>query len=96
MKRRDPKTVAEWQEAVNGAHCMCAIHDAILYGLVTGPEIDAARCDWILDQGAKLGIVPGAGVLDSFLRGLAANGGSLEVLPTRREPAGNAEEGPSL
>ena len=94
MKKRDPKTPAEWQEAVDAAHCMRAVHDAILYGLVTGPEIDAARCDWILDQGAKLGFVPRSGVLGEFVRGLAANGGSLYApiaLTTSGKPPGTTE-----
>jgi hypothetical protein len=57
-KPRDPQTPEEWREAVDAAAFMRAIYDCYLYGLLTGPEINAARCDELLERGAKLGYRP--------------------------------------
>lgn len=65
MPRVDPSTPAEWQEAVNGAHVLRMIADCVMYGLIeTDMQIDVARCDEILDQGAKLGYRPEPGIID--------------------------------
>lgn len=63
-KPRDPKTPAEWQEAVNAAHVMRMIADCEMYGLITGPEVNVERCDAILETGAKLGYHPDPGILE--------------------------------
>lgn len=57
-KMRNPKTIQEWREAVNAAAFMRAIYDCQLYGLITGPQIDAARCDEILEEGERRGFKP--------------------------------------
>jgi len=60
MKTRNPKTAAEWQEAVDGAYFYRLLYDAWLYGLITPEpkEVNVERCDWILDQGRKLNVYP--------------------------------------
>jgi hypothetical protein len=55
---RDPKTPEEWAAAVDAAAFCRAIYDCELYGLITGPAIDAERCDEILERGARLGHRP--------------------------------------
>lgn len=58
-QKRDPKTPAEWQEAVDGAAACRAIADCQMYGLLQGgPKIDVVRCDEILERGAARGIRP--------------------------------------
>lgn len=58
MNLRDPKTDAEWQEAVNVAAAMRTIADCQMYGLITGPKINVARCDELLEEGAARGFTP--------------------------------------
>lgn len=59
MKRHDPKTAAEWQEAVDAAAGARAIADCKMYGLLEGgPEIDVGRCDEILERGRARGVRP--------------------------------------
>lgn len=64
---RDPETDAEWQEAADAAYFCLVLDSAVQYGLVEpldkDPEsdltgIDAERCEWILEQAKKRGIVP--------------------------------------
>ncbi|HZP33945.1 MAG TPA: hypothetical protein VFB23_11355 [Candidatus Acidoferrales bacterium] len=51
---RDPRTEAEWPEAVNIAAFLLSIHSAVLYGLLeTDLKIDPDRCDEILEQGRE-------------------------------------------
>ena len=58
-KARDPETPEEWRAAVNGARLYRALHDCKLYGLITGgPDVNAARCDEILEAGARRGYRP--------------------------------------
>jgi len=55
----NPKTPEEWQEAVNAAAAARAVADCKLYGVIDGgPRINVARCDQILEQGRKRGIMP--------------------------------------
>jgi hypothetical protein len=62
---KDPKTSAEWQEAVNAAYILRAIADCQMYGLIeTDMKIDIARCDHILEEGSALGHFPEIGILD--------------------------------
>jgi hypothetical protein len=58
VKRRDPQTPEEWQEAVDAAAGARALADCAMYGLITGPDVDVARCDNILERGAALGVRP--------------------------------------
>jgi hypothetical protein len=58
---REPKTPAEWQEAVDAAHFGLCVDSAIQYGLVkfTGRgKINVERCLEILKRGKKLGFQP--------------------------------------
>lgn len=56
---RNPKTPAEWQEAVDLASGWRIIADAEMYGLLTGvPKINLTRCDRILALGKKAGVRP--------------------------------------
>jgi hypothetical protein len=59
MRRRDPKTPEEWQEAVNAAEFYLSLDACRQYGLVTGgPGVNAARCEEILRRGKWRGIRP--------------------------------------
>lgn len=49
---KNPKTEAEWLEAVNAAAFFLLLNDCKLYGLIEGgPQVDVARCEEILEQG---------------------------------------------
>lgn len=68
---KDPRTPAEWQEAVDLALAYRSIHDAKLYGLITGgPQIDVARCNEILDRGRRRGVHPTPDAIHAVLREL--------------------------
>lgn len=55
----DPKTPEQWQQAVDLAAAARVLADCKMYGLIEGgPVIDVARCDEILDVGARLGVRP--------------------------------------
>lgn len=55
----DPRTLEEWQEAADGAELALLIDSCRQYGLIEGgPEYDLERCDWILKEAKKRGIVP--------------------------------------
>jgi len=58
LKRKEPQTPEDWQRAVDAAAGARALADCMMYGLVTGPTIDVARCDGLLERGAALGIRP--------------------------------------
>lgn len=65
---RDPRTRAEWQEAVDAAHGALCFDSARQYGLVTGgPEIHVARCEEILRRGAGMGVRPGPDAVEKFV-----------------------------
>lgn len=65
MKRKEPRTPEEWQEAVNLAAAWRKIHDCKLYGLIDGgPGINWQRCDYIRTEGARLGYLPNVNVTD--------------------------------
>jgi hypothetical protein len=71
---KNPKRPGEWQEAVDAAKGALALHSARLYGLVTGgPQVNAARCVAILDQGKALGYVPRPDAIEHFIHALANN-----------------------
>lgn len=56
---RNPKTSAEWQEAVDAAEFYLALDSAHQYGLVEGgPQINVARCVKLLEKGKALGYQP--------------------------------------
>ncbi|HWF03422.1 MAG TPA: hypothetical protein VHA06_07035 [Candidatus Angelobacter sp.] len=59
---KNPETSAEWQEAVDAAELMLLIQSAAMYGLIeTDLQIDSARCEYILQTGARAGITSRSG-----------------------------------
>jgi hypothetical protein len=59
--KRNPRTLEEWQEAVDGAAALRMIADCKMYGLIEGgPEINVGRCDEILERGQSRGVHPSA------------------------------------
>lgn len=72
---RNPRTLAEWQEAVDGAEIMLMVESAKAYGLVEGgPAANVQRCEELLREGKRRAIYPQ--VTDrkivAFIRGLNA------------------------
>lgn len=57
---KDPQTPQEWQAAVDSAELFLLIDSAKRYGLITGPKVNADRCDEILSRGRRLGYSPRA------------------------------------
>jgi len=55
---RNLKTPEDWQLAVDAAAGMRMVADCMMYGLLTGPEINVGVCDEILARGRKRGITP--------------------------------------
>lgn len=56
---RNPRTHAEWQEAVDGAEIALKLHAANAYGLVSGgPTVNVDRCEDLLREGATRGVRP--------------------------------------
>ena len=65
---QQPQTRDEWQHATNLAHTLLLIDAARLYGLITGgPDIDAARCEEIIDRAQALGITPTDEMIEPLL-----------------------------
>jgi hypothetical protein len=65
---RQPTSDHEWQEAVDLAEGALSLHDARLYGLVTGgPAVNVARCREILRLGAARGIHPAPNAVERFI-----------------------------
>ena len=68
-KPRTPQTRDEWQVAADCAHACLCLDSARLYGLVEGgPQVDVARCQFILDV-AKVqhGITPRPDAVERFV-----------------------------
>ena len=56
---KEPRTRAEWQEAVDQAEFYLVLDSARQYGLITGgPEVNVDRCEEILKHGSNLGFQP--------------------------------------
>lgn len=57
---QEPKTPAEWQDAVDQAYFWTLFDSARDYGLVTGgpKTINVDRCEEILARGREMGIEP--------------------------------------
>lgn len=70
---RDPQTPKEWREAVLAAEAMLLFDSAERYGLITGPEIDVARCSEIVNRGRTLGYVATEQEISAAIRGVAAD-----------------------
>lgn len=79
---KEPRTPAEWQNAVDAAEAAMALNDARLYGLVTGgPSVNVDRCDDILRQGAQRGFHPGKDAIERYIAELLeANAERLAAL----------------
>jgi hypothetical protein len=75
---KQPRTRAEWQEAVDAAHALLCLDSARKYRLVTaGPEVDVDRCQEILSAGRNLlGIRPAPDCVERL----------IAELPTRARP----------
>jgi hypothetical protein len=74
--KRDPRTPAEWQAAVDAAEACLLLESARLYCLVVGgPGVDVRRCESILERGRAQGIVPIRAGVDAQIEALVA--GSL-------------------
>lgn len=57
----EPRTKAQWQEAVDAAEMLLVLDSARQYGLIAGgPKIKVERCMKILHDGRKKGITPAA------------------------------------
>jgi hypothetical protein len=57
--RRDPQSPDEWQDAVDAADLLLLLDACRQYGLVEGgPEVNIARCNELLAEGAERGIFP--------------------------------------
>jgi hypothetical protein len=70
---KNPRTSAEWQEAVDMAHACLALDSARQYGLVTGgPGVNVARCIDILDEGKRRGVAPSPDAIENFVKAFAA------------------------
>ena len=64
---RMPKTAADWQVAVDAAHCMLVLDSCKQYGLLTGgPKINQDRCSMIMETGEEKGYKPSPDALDKF------------------------------
>lgn len=58
-KPQDPKTVAEWQEALDQAEMLLRLDACRLYGLITGgPKVNVDRCVELLKRGKAKGYLP--------------------------------------
>lgn len=69
-----PRTDAQWQEAVNLAHAFLLIESAKRYGLITGgPTVNVDRCAELLRMGEARGFRPkeSDGVTQQVTRALA-------------------------
>ncbi len=71
MKPRDPQTPAEWQDTIDNASFLLLVNAAEAYGMITGPKVNAIRCDEILARGAHLGYhpAPRQRLIERFLGG---------------------------
>jgi len=70
-----PKTGAEWQEAVDLAEFYLCLDSARKYGLVKGgPEINVSRCEQILADGKRRGVAPTKGCVERLTRAYIAGG----------------------
>ncbi len=56
---QEPKTPAEWQDAVDQAYFWTLLDSARAYGLVKGgPKVNLDRCEEVLARGREMGIEP--------------------------------------
>jgi hypothetical protein len=70
---KEPRTPAQWQEAVDLADFYVRLDSARKYGLVTGgPDIDLGRCEELLKLGRLRGVRPSPGSVDRLARAFAA------------------------
>lgn len=68
---RNPRTVQEWEDAVDAAQALLLLVSARQYGLVKGgPKVNQARCEAILKEGRKKGHRPREETLHRLLKEL--------------------------
>jgi hypothetical protein len=71
----DPKTNAEWQDAVDLAEGYLALDSARKYGLLNGgPDVDVERCEELLAKGKARGITPAPDAIEKLARALGRVG----------------------
>jgi hypothetical protein len=64
----DPKTLEQWQEAMDMAHFLLSLESARRYGLVKGgPEVNVVRCLEIIQLGREKGMEPRPGAVEQIL-----------------------------
>ena len=65
----DPRTRAEWQEAVDEAEFWLHVHAAVGYGfIIYSGEIDVGRCEEMLTRGRAVGVRPSPGAVERLTR----------------------------
>ena len=75
MRKQDPGTREEWQEAVDAAHVLILIDGARRYGLISGgPAANIDRCVEIVEAGKKRGILPAKDAIERVLYGMNHRG----------------------
>jgi len=63
---KDPRTPAEWREAVALAEACLRLDSARLYGLLTGgPGVDTHRCTCLITEGKRKGYIPTEGEIEA-------------------------------
>jgi hypothetical protein len=68
MTAREPRTDAEWQEAVDGAFACLVLDSARQYGFVEGgPAVNVERCEEILARGRERDVTPSADAIERFI-----------------------------
>jgi hypothetical protein len=73
-RQQDPRTPAEWQEAVDDATGWRLVADCMLYGLLEGgPTIHVERCDDIIRRGSARGFHPSRPAHELALLAIAAH-----------------------
>jgi hypothetical protein len=59
MKKRDPETAEEWQEAVDAAYFVLVLDSCRQYGLIEWDgKPDIERCLKVLEEGKRRGYTP--------------------------------------
>ena len=67
----NPRTRADWQDAVDAAHGALTLESARLYGLVTGgPIVNVDRCEEIISKGKQRKIFPSEDAIKRFVESI--------------------------
>ena len=57
-------TKQDLQHVVNLSGFYLKVHSAMLYGLITGPEVNAQKCEEWLEKGRNAGMYPDDNFID--------------------------------